>query len=198
MNPHFLYNSLDLINCTAISPQRAGDQPHGERAGPVLPALPEPGASEVIPLADELKHAQLYVEIQNLRFENRVSVRWALDPAAAQCRIIKIVLQPLIENAIIHGIFEKPSKCGRLAVAVRREPDGIRITIEDDGVGMDEATLLSNFSPAAPGQITATPGGYGVRNIQEQAAPGLRRTVRVVLRQPAGQGHHSHSLYPGH
>ena len=70
--------------------------------------------------------------------KNRVSVRWALDPAAAQCRIIKIVLQPLIENAIIHGIFEKPSKCGRLAVAVRREPDGIRITIEDDGIGFDQ------------------------------------------------------------
>lgn len=153
---------------------------------------------EVIPLSDELKHAQLYVEIQNLRFENRVSVRWALDPAAAQCRIIKIVLQPLIENAIIHGIFEKPSKCGRLAVAVRREPDGIRITIEDDGVGMDEATLLSNFSPAGAGPDHSH--SRRIRRAQHsgQAAPGLRRTVRVVLRQPAGQGHHSHSLYPGH
>ena len=88
------------------------------------------------------------------------------------------MLQPLIENAIIHGIFEKPSKFGRLAVAVRREPDGIRITIEDDGVGMDEATLLSNFSPAAPGQITATPGGYGVRNIQDR--------LRLAYGEPFG------------
>ena len=107
------------------------------------------------------------------------------------------MLQPLIENAIIHGIFEKPSKCGRLAVAVRREPDGIRITIEDDGVGMDEATLLSNF-PCRAGQITATPGG-GVRaTFRTGCAWPTANFVRVVLRQPAGQGHHSHSLYPGH
>ena len=116
----------------------------------------------MIPLSDELKHAQLYVEIQNLRFENRVSVRWALDPAAAQCRIIKIVLQPLIENAIIHGIFEKPSKCGRLAVAVRREPDGIRITIEDDGVGMDEATLAALREALQKEQME---GHYGLQNV---------------------------------
>ncbi len=177
INPHFLYNSLDLINCTAIS----RNVPEISRMVNALGRFYRLSLSkgrEVIPLSDELKHAQLYVEIQNLRFENRVSVRWALDPAAAQCRIIKIVLQPLIENAIIHGIFEKPSKCGRLAVAVRREPDGIRITIEDDGVGMDEATLLSNFSPAAPGQITATPGGYGVRNIQDR--------LRLAYGEPFG------------
>ena len=63
-------------------------------------------------------------------------------------------------------------------MAVRREPDGIRIIIEDDGVGMDEATLLSNFSPAAPGQITATPGGYGVRNIQDR--------LRLAYGEPFG------------
>ncbi|MEG2021791.1 MAG: ATP-binding protein, partial [Oscillospiraceae bacterium] len=84
----------------------------------------------------------------------------------------------LIENAIIHGIFEKPSKCGCLTVSVRREPDGIRITIEDDGIGMDEATRLSNFSPTAPGQITATPGGYGVRNIQDR--------LRLAYGEPFG------------
>ena len=166
-----------MINCTAIS----RNVPEISRMVNALGRFYRLSLSkgrEVIPLSDELKHAQLYVEIQNLRFENRVSVRWALDPAAAQCRIIKIVLQPLIENAIIHGIFEKPSKCGRLAVAVRREPDGIRITIEDDGVGMDDATLLSNFSPAAPGQITATPGGYGVRNIQDR--------LRLAYGEPFG------------
>ncbi|MEF9878888.1 MAG: sensor histidine kinase [Clostridia bacterium] len=177
INPHFLYNSLDLINCTAIS----RNIPEISRMVNALGRFYRLSLSkgrEVIPLSDELKHAQLYVDIQNMRFENRVSVRWELDPSAAQCQIIKIVLQPLIENAIIHGIFEKPSKCGCVAVVVRRESEGIRITIEDDGVGMDEATRLANFSPAAPGQITAAPGGYGVRNIHDR--------LRLAYGEPFG------------
>ena len=196
INPHFLYNSLDLINCTAIS----RNVPEISRMVNALGRFYRLSLSkgrEVIPLSDEPATRSFMWKSRICGSRKLRSVRWALDPAAAQCRIIKIVLQPLIENAIIHGIFEKPSKCGRLAVAVRREPDGIRITIEDDGVGMDEATLLSNFSPAAPGQITATPGGYGVRNIQDRLRPSTANH-RLVLRQPAGQGHHSHSLYPGH
>ncbi|MEG2660634.1 MAG: sensor histidine kinase [Oscillospiraceae bacterium] len=177
INPHFLYNSLDLINCTAIT----RNVPEISRMVNALGRFYRLSLSkgrEVIPLSDEIKHAQLYAEIQNMRFENHVDVHWNLDPSAANCQIIKIVLQPLIENAIIHGIFEKPSKCGCLTVSVRREPDGIRITIEDDGIGMDEATRLSNFSPTAPGQITATPGGYGVRNIQDR--------LRLAYGEPFG------------
>ena len=123
---------------------------------------------EVISLSEELKHAKLYVEIQNLRFENRIAAEWDTDPSADCCQIIKIVLQPLIENAILHGIFEKPSKSGRLKVQVRRLDDGIRIFVEDDGVGMDAATLLASFSKAAAPEGTTAFGGYGIRNIQER------------------------------
>lgn len=183
INPHFLYNSLDLINCTAIS----RNVPEISRMVNALGRFYRLSLSkgrEVIPLSDEIQHAKLYVEIQNMRFENRVRVQWNLDPAAAQCQIIKIVLQPLIENAIIHGIFEKPSKCGNLTVTVRRESEAIRITVEDDGVGMDAATLMTNFSPAAPGQITATSGGYGVRNIQDR--------LRLAYGEPFGLSCVSH------
>ncbi len=167
INPHFLYNSLDLINCTAIS----RNVPEISRMVNALGQFYRLSLSkgrEVIPLCDELKHAKLYVEIQNMRFENRVSVEWDTDPSADRCQIIKIILQPLIENAIIHGIFEKPSKCGRIKVKVRRSLDGIRITVEDDGVGMDEDTLLTNFSKTGPEQFAMAPGGYGVRNIHER------------------------------
>ena len=167
INPHFLYNSLDLINCTAIS----RNVPEISRMVNALGRFYRLSLSkgrEVISLSEELQHARLYVEIQNLRFENRISAEWDTDPSADSCRIIKIVLQPLIENAILHGIFEKPSKSGHLRIRVRRFEDGIRITVEDDGAGMDEATLFSCFSGAAVSDSPVTSGGYGIRNIQER------------------------------
>ena len=59
------------------------------------------------------------MEIQNLRFENRILTEWETDPAAERCQIIKIVLQPILENAILHGIFEKPSKSGHREMTSR-------------------------------------------------------------------------------
>lgn len=194
INPHFLYNSLDLINCTAIA-HHVPQISHMVNALARFYRLSLSRGREVIPLADELKHAKLYVEIQNLRFENRVLVDWDVEEGTEQCPIIKIVLQPIIENAIIHGIFEKPDKTGRLRIAVRRQQADLVITVEDDGVGMDEQTRLANFS--ADASSANTRGGYGVRNINErlhlaygpgyglccESEPG--RGTRVTIRVPA-------------
>lgn len=167
INPHFLYNSLDLINCTAID----RNVPEISRMVNALGKFYRLSLSkgrEVISLSDELKHARLYVEIQNLRFENRILAEWDTDPYADHCQIIKIVLQPVIENAILHGIFEKPSKSGHLNVSVKRRGDDILITVEDDGIGMDQETLLTYFSGEASPERSVTSGGYGIRNIQER------------------------------
>ena len=106
-----------------------------------------------------------------------LSIRSLEEVFSCLCQVIKIILQPLIENAMIHGIFEKPSKTGTILVRTRREGDRIRITIEDDGVGMDEAARLANFSPAPPGGWD-TEGGYGVRNICDR--------LRIVYGEPYG------------
>ena len=196
INPHFLYNSLDLINCTAI----AHNVPEISRMVNALARFYRLSLSrgkEVIPLADELKHARLYVEIQNMRFEDRVRTEWDVEPGVEQCPIIKIVLQPIIENAIIHGIFEKPDKTGRLRIAAFRQGQDLVITVEDDGVGMDEEARLANFSASASSANTR--GGYGVRNINERlhlaygAEYGLSceselgRGTRVTIRIPAAE-----------
>ena len=176
INPHFLYNSLDLINCTAI----ARNVPEISRMVRSLGQFYRVSLShgkEVIPLADELRHAQLYIDIQNMRFDGRIQVEWHLDESASQCQVIKIILQPLIENAILHGIFEKPSKTGTIQVCTRRKGGQLRITIADDGVGMDEAARLANFSPTPPGGAE-TEGGYGVRNICDR--------LRIVYGEPYG------------
>ena len=191
INPHFLYNSLDLINCTAIS-RNVPEISRMVKALGRFYRISLSGGNDRIPLADEIRHAQLYTDIQNMRFENRVQVDWRLDEAAGECLIVKITLQPLIENAIIHGILEKPSKKGRLRVATARSKKRVTITIEDDGVGMDEETLRMNFSPAPRKDTEEMPGdahvksrytddasgGYGVRNICER--------LRIAYGKPYG------------
>ena len=193
INPHFLYNSLDIINCTAISRNVPEISRMVRSLGQFYRASLSQG-KEVIPLEDEIRHAQLYVDIQNMRFDDRIHVEWDLDGSAGRCQVIKIILQPLIENAIIHGIFETPSKTGTIRVRTERENGVLRMTIQDDGAGMDEATRLANFSPTPPGGAEAK-GGYGVRNICDrlrivygepyglscESAPGQGTTVTVLI-----------------
>ena len=203
INPHFLYNSLDLISCTAI----VHNVPEITRMVSALARFYKLSLSrgrEVISIEDELQHARLYIQIQNMRFEDRIHVEWDIEEKVKDCQIIKIVLQPLIENAIIHGIFEKPERSGTLSVSAGCREDGIRIIVRDDGVGMDATALHANFDPTPPGDITQTKGGYGIRNINDrlhlaygapyglfcESIPGSHTTVTIfipVIRpRPAG------------
>lgn len=187
INPHFLYNSLDLINCTAIS----SNVPAISKMVNALSKFYRLSLSkgrEVISLGDELKHARLYLEIQNMRFDDRISVVWDLDPSIENCQIIKIILQPIIENSVIHGIFEKPSKSGTITVSTKRCEDGIRITVADDGVGMDEETIKANFSSSLSGEIAETKGGYGVKNICDRVKLAYGDPYGVSCTSIPGQG----------
>lgn len=166
INPHFLYNSLDLINCTALQ----HDIPF---IGKLVTSLAKfyklslSKGKEVIFLEDELKHAKLYVEIQNMRFEDRIKVSWEVDSSILSCKTIKIILQPILENAIIHGIFEKPEKTGTLKLKAFPSDDCVFITIEDDGVGMSDAVLKENFHRTLSSKGESKKG-YGVKNINER------------------------------
>lgn len=185
INPHFLYNSLDLINCTAITN-------HVPQISKMVNSLAQfyrlslSKGKETISLADEFRHARLYVEIQNMRFEDRIHVVWNIEPEIEQFQIIKIVLQPIIENAIIHGIFEKPDKTGTITISAQRRQEDVRITVLDDGVGMDALTLERNFAPA-PFDPHAK-GGYGVRNINERLRLAYGAPYGLSCQSIPGQG----------
>ena len=166
INPHFLYNSLDLISCTAIM-HNVPEISTMVNALAKFYKLSLSRGREVITISEELTHARLYLQIQNLRFDNKVNVIWQVEEELLDCQIIKIVLQPILENAIIHGIFEKETKTGTLEMSAFRYEKGIQIVVKDDGVGMEESTLLANFGPTKE-EITETTGGYGVRNINDR------------------------------
>lgn len=166
INPHFLYNTLDTINCLAL-------QKNVPEIRDVVTALAAfykislSNGEDQIPIREEVRHAKMYLTILDYRFADRIKTEWSIAPGIEDCPIVKIVLQPLIENAAIHGIFEKDSPRGHIAVRGWRKGSDIYLTVTDDGVGMDSETIRDNFQPSLD-DTAALSSGYGIRNIHER------------------------------
>ncbi len=161
INPHFLYNTLDVINCMAIQ----HDVPEISSTVNALARFYRISLSkgnEIISIKDEITHAKLYLQIQKIRFGDRLNVIYEIDETVYEYSVIKIILQPIIENAIIHGIFEKESKSGTVVLKAYHDETFIYFEVRDDGVGMDDDTRNKNFSSNKGGE------GYGLSNIKER------------------------------
>ncbi len=197
INPHFLYNTLDAVKWMS----RKGMADEIEELLNSLATfyrLSLSGGRETIPIRDELRHVGLYARIQGVR--SRGAVSFAVDVAedVMECGILKVTLQPLVENAILHGIMEKPDKRGAIRICGGREDGDVVLSVEDDGAGMGEERLAGLLDASG-----AARSGFGVRNIHErfrlyygagyglsfESSPGRGTRVRIRLKAlPAERG----------
>jgi two-component system sensor histidine kinase YesM len=162
INPHFLYNTLDMIKWMS----RKGMADEIEELLNSLATFYRLSLSEgreTIPIRDELLHVELYARIQGMRFRGAIELAIDVDPRILDFGILKVTLQPLVENSIIHGIIEKPEKHGRILISGGEADGDITLAVQDDGVGMDRERLASVLDPAL-----ARRAGFGVRNIHER------------------------------
>lgn len=141
INPHFIYNSLETANWMAMK-HLGGENEISE----VITALSRmlrislENTDVLVPIQKELEHCRHYLKIQEKRYGDKLRIKWEIEEEVYSCKIVKIVLQPLIENAIYHGI--KPlSRCGMIVIKGKIVNDMVEITIMDDGVGMSEERL---------------------------------------------------------
>ena len=140
INPHFLYNTLDTIAWNV----RLGNNQSALDALYALTQLFRISISkghDVIPLEKEFEHAAMYLKLQAIRYSDLLDYRIHLPESCNGCLTVKLVLQPLIENAIYHGIKEV-DRPGLIKVEGREEAGKIVMTVTDNGVGMDEELLL--------------------------------------------------------
>lgn len=164
INPHFLYNTLDMINWYAW-----------ENDGPEIISIVDALAKfyklslskgkDVVSIGDELSHVSYYFQIQSMRFKNALNLEVSVDESLMQYSILKITLQPIIENSILHGIMCKETKCGNIRISCALIENEIHIYVEDDGVGMSEEKLKSLLDPTSENSQS---GGFGVRNIDQR------------------------------
>jgi two-component system sensor histidine kinase YesM len=142
---------------------------------------------EMIRLAEELEHVRSYLIIQKARYEDKFDFSLASDEEVQSCLVLKLTLQPLVENAIYHGIKERRGH-GWIRVEARRQDGMLLMRVSDDGVGMSPAklqevqALLSISHPHGDGLA-----GYGIHNVHEriQLSFGARFGLRFES-SPAG------------
>lgn len=188
INPHFLYNSLDLINCIAI-------QKNVPQIMEMVTALVKfykltlNSGNEIVTLSQELLHVKTYVQIQNIRFVEKIHFSCNQPDWLTLYTIPKILLQPLVENAIIHGILESPTQTGSLSILFSKEmssqgEEEIWIRVEDDGVGIPPHILNKLLKE----DCLHKGSGYGVKNVNEriQLFYGERFGLSYESTQPGG------------
>ena len=146
INPHFLYNTLESIRMKAFT---VGDREVANAIkllGKAMRYVLENNGTSFTELKNELNHIETYIMIQKLRFGNKFNYQLISDESvdAEQCMILPLLLQPIIENALLHGLEEK-EEGGMITLQVERcgNSDDVRITISDNGCGMDEMTLAT-------------------------------------------------------
>lgn len=162
INPHFLYNTLDMINWLA-------NKGMNKEIKSVIKALSRfyklslSSGKDIITLGEEIDHVSFYVQIQNIRFDHKITLIMDIPEELLDTPIPKITLQPLVENAIMHGILGRPSREGEIRIKAERTEGDILIRVEDNGIGMDEAKLNMLQNGESPAGDRGS--GYGTRNV---------------------------------
>ncbi|MFL5562743.1 MAG: sensor histidine kinase [Gemmatimonadaceae bacterium] len=133
LQPHFLFNTLNTITALIAAEPRAAERMVAGLSELLRASLRLADEQEV-PLARELDHLRLYVDIQQTRFGDRLAVAMDVDPAVRSALVPSLLLQPLVENAIRHGITPRAAG-GRISVRATRDADELRLEVRDDGVG---------------------------------------------------------------
>ena len=189
LNPHFLFNTLHAISALVHKDAEAADRMISRLSLLLRYTLESTDAHEVS-LKEELAFLDRYLEIEKTRFGNRLSVLHDIDPETLNARVPNLLLQPLVENAILHGI-EPQSKPGRIELRAHRDNEHLRIEVRDNGAGLPGADL-----PSEGVGLTNTRARlqqlYGNRQSIEfsnAAEGGLRVRVTIPFRvEPNGLG----------
>jgi two-component system sensor histidine kinase YesM len=198
IKPHFLYNTLESINSLILMEET-------EAACNVVDALGSyyrlslSKGKEVITIKEEIEIVKNYLDIQQIRYADLFSVNYKLDERAESFKILKLVLQPLVENAIYHGIRVKGER-GIITIETKYIKDYIQITVEDDGVGMFEEDIRRIMDNSAykgvagfglRGTIERLRIFYGVYDcfrIESVIGLGTKITISVPIKDLNGEG----------
>ena len=139
INPHFLYNTLETIRSIAIRNQVESIADMAKSMADIFRYSVDSTKEEVI-LKDELKHVKNYINIQKIRYKERLNVEFNIDESLLNYKIIKLVIQPLVENAIYHGIDMK-KEAGKLCIECSKFEDKVLISVSDNGIGIKKQDL---------------------------------------------------------
>jgi sensor histidine kinase YesM len=191
LNPHFLFNTLNSISTLVLLKQTEPANAMLTRLSGFLrhTLIAEPGSQ--VTLAQEIETLQLYLDIERMRFEERLRTHFDIDVAAMDAQLPSMLLQPLVENAIKYAV--SPQEEGaRISLTARVVGDRLRLTVEDTGPGLEEPQLYQprDGTDIRAGSVTGRPvsTGVGLANIRNRLAQAYGDTHLFETRSEAGGG----------
>lgn len=169
INPHFLYNTLETISSMAAVKQNFHICDICEKLGAIFRYSLGRNYGEFVTVEQELKHTQNYIFIQKARFGDKFKVCYNVDANLMKNQILRFILQPLVENAIVHGLSMNQSN-GNLEISIKKENALIVVKIEDDGVGMTQEQIKYLDDYINDSEIHSKDGSksIGVKNVNQR------------------------------
>lgn len=187
INPHFLYNTLETISSIAAVKQVFVVCDICGKLGEIFRYSLGKNYGELVPLEQEMTHIKNYMFIQKIRYGDRLQVFYNIDEDAAHVHIPRFILQPIVENAISHGLSNLTS-VGTLEVSAFEKKDRLYIEIEDDGEGMvrekvAEITRFINTAKPVEGKKN-----IGIRNVNQRIKLAYGEAYGITIRSAPYQG----------
>jgi two-component system, sensor histidine kinase YesM len=165
INPHFLYNTLSSIHWIALMNEE-------KRIADMVGSLSDflrfslNKGKEFCLIQQEIAHIENYVRVQSIRFPDKFDVDYSMGPELSNTYMLKLLLQPLVENAMLHGIQKKEGR-GSITIFVEKKGSRIDFVVMDDGVGMTEEQL-GTIRDQLKQADSSTDSSYGLRNVHER------------------------------
>jgi two-component system sensor histidine kinase YesM len=183
INPHFLYNTLDSIIWLIEGEENEDAVRMIEELADFFRLSLNKGR-EIIPIRQVIDHISSYLIIQQMRYKNKMDYRILVDPELYSYYSLKLLLQPLVENAIYHGIKNQDGE-GVITIQAARKDDLILFSVEDSGVGIDAKTM----EQLKAGEIPASSrSGMGLRNVQERLHLFFGKEYDLFFESEPGKG----------
>lgn len=192
INPHFLYNTLGSVKWIAAM-QQADTIVEMTEALIAMLRYAARAEGSLVSVHEELDNLRNYMTIQQVRYYNRIRMDIEADDALLEKRMPKLILQPIVENAIFHGLAEKEED-GVVTIRIAREGGGFAIDVHDNGEGMDEETLRriqASLAGADEGE------SIGLRNVQRRIQLHYGNSYGIACRSAPGEGTTFRILLPG-
>ena len=171
INPHFLFNTLDALHWSL-------EEKNEEELSELVVAMSnlfrytitKQSDDEWVDIKDEIQHIQDYMEIMQMRFGDRLQWRVSLPSEYETVRMPKLLIQPLVENAILHGAGNKIGQCTVcIIIEAAENRDYLKIIVQDDGPGMDEEKVASIMEALETGGVNSTSGkGIAISNVYKR------------------------------
>ena len=191
INPHFLFNTLETIN--AMSTELGVNQIGiiSQKLGEMFRYSLNVGPGELELLKNELRHVRNYVDIQKIRFDDMFDVVYDIPEEYMTCRVMRFILQPIVENAIKYGAEQSGEPCV-IRISARREGEALKIEVSDNGPGIapEEVERLNRmFSEDAPDPFVNRGGhGIGMKNVNARIRLACGADYGLLVDSMPGQG----------